>query len=108
MRMHIRGLHRASRGTYGSPRVTAALRRQGVLVNHKRVARLMHPEGLEGQPMRRFRGSTTDSAHARPVAPDVLARDFSAQAPDVPWVGGITYLRAASRPPLDGPAIDQT
>jgi putative transposase len=81
IRVHIRGLYRASRGTYGSPRVTAALRKQGVLVNHNRVARLMRAEGLQGLPRRRFRGSPTDLAHARPVVPNVLARDFSAQAP---------------------------
>ena len=96
VRVHIRGLHRASRGTYGSPRVTAALRKQGVLVNHKRVARIMRAEGLQGLPRRRFRGSTTDSAHAHPVAPNVLARDFSVQAPNVAWVGDITYLPVAS------------
>jgi transposase InsO family protein len=92
LRVHVRGLHRASRGTYGSPRMTAALRKQGVVVNHKRVARIMREEGLQGAPRRRFRGSTTDSAHARPVAPNVLARDFSVTAPNVAWVGDITYL----------------
>ena len=92
LRVHIRGLHRASRGTYGSPRMTAALRKQGVVVNHKRVARIMREEGLHGTPRLRFRGSTTDSAHARPVAPNVLARDFSVTAPNVAWVGDITYL----------------
>ncbi len=92
VRVHVRGLHRASRGTYGSPRMTAALRKQGVVVNHKRVARIMREEGLQGAPRRRFRGSTTDSAHARPVAPNVLARDFTVTAPNVAWVGDITYL----------------
>ena len=92
VRVHVRGLHRASRGTYGSPRMTAALRKQGVVINHKRVARIMREEGLQGAPRRRFRGSTTDSAHARPVAPNVLARDFSVTAPNVAWVGDITYL----------------
>ena len=92
VRVHIRGVHRASRGTYGSPRMTAALRKQGLRVNHKRVARIMREEGLHGTPRRRFRGTTTDSAHARPVAPNVLARDFTVTAPNVAWVGDITYL----------------
>ncbi len=92
VRVRVRGIHRASRGTYGSPPMTAALRKQGVVVNHKRVARIMREEGLQGAPRRRFRGSTTDSAHARPVAPDVLARDFTVTAPNVAWVGDITYL----------------
>ena len=41
---------------------------------------------------RRFRGPTTDSAPARPVAPNLLERDFSVTAPNVAWVGTITYL----------------
>ena len=92
VRVHIRGVHRASRGTYGSPRMTAALRKQGLHVTHKRVARIMREEGLYGAPRRRFRGATTDSAHARPVAPNVLARDFAVTAPNVAWVADITYL----------------
>ena len=92
VRVHIRGTHRASRGTYGSPRMTAALRKQGLRVNHKRIARIMREEGLHGVPRRRFRGTTTDSAHARPVAPNVLERDFTVAAPNVAWVGDITYL----------------
>ncbi len=92
VRVHIRGVHRASRGTYGSPRMTAALRKQGLRVNHKRVARIMREEGLRGAPRRRFRGTTTDSAHARPVAPNMLARDFATTEPNVAWVADITYL----------------
>lgn len=92
VRVHIRGVYRASGGTYGSPRLTAALRKQGLRVNHKRVARLMREEGLCGAPRRRFRGTTTDSAHANTVAPNVLAREFAVAAPNVAWVGDITYL----------------
>lgn len=72
--------------------MTAALRKQGLRVNHKRVARILREEGLCGTPRRRFRGTTTDSAHARPVAPNVLARDFAVTAPNVAWVADITYL----------------
>ena len=50
VRVHVRGLHRASRGTYGSPRMTAALRKQGVVINLKRVARLIREDGLQGGP----------------------------------------------------------
>lgn len=92
VRVHIRGVHRASRGTYGAPRMTAALRKQGLRVNRKRVARIMREEGLHGAPRRRFRGATTDSAHTHPVAPNVLDRDFTAKAPNEAWVGDITYL----------------
>lgn len=96
VRVHVRSVHRASRGAYGSPRMTAALRKQGLCVNRKRVARIMREEGLEGAPRRRFRGTTTDSAHARPVAPNLLQRDFSVSAPNDVWVADITYLPVGS------------
>lgn len=51
-------------------------------VNRKRVARIMGEEGRAGAPRRRFRCATTDSAHARPVAPNLFHRDFSVSAPN--------------------------
>lgn len=41
-------VHKASRGRYGEPRVSAQLARDGVVVNHKTVERLMAREGLQG------------------------------------------------------------
>lgn len=91
-RVHIRAIHRRHKGRYGAPRITAELRAQGLLVNHKRVARLMREEGLAGTPRRRFRGTTTDSAHQQPVAPNLLKREFTVEAPNIALVGDITYL----------------
>jgi transposase InsO family protein len=92
LRLHIRAIHRQHRGRYGSPRVTAELREQGFIVNRKRVARLMRDEALQGAPRRAFRGTTTDSSHTEPVAPNILDRDFSVGAPNKVLVGDITYL----------------
>ncbi len=66
---HIHRIHRKSRRTYGSPRVHAELRAEGVICNHKRVARLMRLEGIQGRRKRR-KVITTDSKHAFPVAPN--------------------------------------
>jgi len=91
LRTLIRVVHREARGLYGRPRVHAALQRSGHRVGGKRVGRLMREEGLRGRTRRRF-VVTTNSSHTQPIANNVLARDFSAPAPDRRWVGDITYL----------------
>lgn len=88
---HLRAIHKASRGTYGSPRLTAELAREGFAVSRKRVVRLMKSNGLRGLPRKRYR-TTTDSKHGLGVAPNVLDRQFTAAAPDQVWVGDITYV----------------
>jgi transposase InsO family protein len=90
----IRATHAASRGRYGSPRVHAELRAHGRQLGRKRVARLMRGMGLAGRRKRRFR-RTTDSRHAFPIAPNLLARDFTAKAPDRVWLADLTYLWTA-------------
>lgn len=85
----IRIIHQASRGLYGSPRIHAALEQADIQVSRKRVARLMREAGIHSQRRGRRRIRTTDSDHQRPVAPNVLARDFSANAPNQKWVGDI-------------------
>ena len=95
LRVQIRAAFRKSRGTYGSPRVHQELRAEGIRVSRKRVERLMREEGLCARKRRRFRGSTTDSAHAQPIAENVLDRQFAVEAQagiDRVWVGDITYL----------------
>lgn len=94
LRVAIRAAHRQSRQRYGAPRVLQDLRAAGERVSQKRVARLMREDGLVGRrPARRVR--TTDSTHAEPVAPNLLARRFA--VPQIAglnqvWVGDITYL----------------
>jgi transposase InsO family protein len=81
-------IHTRSRGTYGAPRVTGQLRRAGHCVNHKRVARLMAANGLVGVTNRRK--WRRDDDHKGPLAPDLIGRDFTAEAPDQRWVADIT------------------
>jgi len=91
----IQEIHGTSRGTYGSPRVHAKLRRDGVRTGKKRVERLMRSHGLRGRIRRRFR-KTTDSNHSLPVAPNTLDRRFSVESPDQVWAGDITYIPTVS------------
>lgn len=89
---HIRRLHADSRQTYGSRRIHAALRQQGIGCNHKRVARLMRLHGIRGCDRRKRRPVTTHSRHEYPVAANILARDFSTDAPNRKWLGDISYI----------------
>lgn len=85
----------ASRGTYGSPRLTAALRRSGEACSRHRVARIMRGRGLRAKQKRRFRPATTDSGHLCPIAPNRLAGRPAPSGPDQVWVADLTYLHTA-------------
>jgi len=87
----IKQAHQASRATYGSPRIHAELRAQGVLCSSNRVARLMRQHGIRVK-RRKRRQSTTDSRHDYPVAPNWLNQDFTAMAPNRKWLADITYI----------------
>jgi transposase InsO family protein len=91
LRTSVRAAFEASRRRYGSPRIHRDLREQGDRVSRKRVVRLMQEEGLQARPRKRFK-MTTDSDHDQPVAPNVLAREFTAEAPNQRWVGDTTEL----------------
>jgi transposase InsO family protein len=62
---------------------------QGIRCARKRVARLMRQAQLCARPRRRS-VRTTDSRHAEPVAPNLLARTFEAEAPNRVWLADIT------------------
>jgi putative transposase len=76
---------------YGYRRVTAALRREGWAVNHKRVLRIMRQESLLCQLKRRF-VPTTESAHAFGRYPNLL-KDTELDRLDQVWIADITYIR---------------
>jgi putative transposase len=80
-----------SRGTYGSPRVHAELRAQGLHTSKRRIERLMRSQGLCAR-RKRHCIRTTDSRHRLPIAPNLLQRDFTAGAPNQVWTTDITYL----------------
>lgn len=87
----IRDIHERSERRYGSPRIHEELVAKDTHVGRKRVARLMQEGGIFVRTKRRF-VQTTDSKHDFPIAPNLLARNFSAGAPNMVWVGDITYL----------------
>ncbi|MDQ2842126.1 MAG: IS3 family transposase [Acidobacteriota bacterium] len=76
---------------YGYRRLTAEIRMQGIIVNHKRVLRVMREDNLLSLRKRKF-VVTTDSNHSRPVYPNLIA-DLNLTAPNQLWVADITYIR---------------
>jgi transposase InsO family protein len=89
---HVRAAHADSRRTYGSPRVTKALKASGVKACENTVAKVMREQQIRSKVVRRFRVRTTNSAHAHPVADNLLDRNFAAAAPDAKWAADITYV----------------
>jgi transposase InsO family protein len=87
---HIRAIFFKSRQRYGYRKVHAQLVKK-VLCSRNRVARLMRLAGLRSRRRRRYR-LTTQSRHRRSVAPNLLARQFTATAPNQKWVTDITYI----------------
>ena len=93
LEQEIRQVHQGSRQTYGSPRVHAALRREGEAVGKRRVERIMRERGIRAcsaglyrrlPGLHRFFGQIGSSAHESAVT-----------APDQVWVSDITYLKVA-------------
>lgn len=78
---HIRTAFALSNETYGSPRMHRDLIDDGHAIGRCRTARLMRENRLIARQKRRFK-RTTDSEHAWPVAPHLMAQDFTAEGPD--------------------------
>lgn len=85
-------VHRASRETYGSPRVYRALKAQGVACCENTVAKLMRRQAVRAATARRFVVRTTDSRHPHALAENLLDRQFGCGELDRVWVGDITYI----------------
>ncbi len=91
----IRQVYDTSRQTYGSPRIQAALKQQGIQTGRNRVARVMRLHHLAAKRPRRRRPRTTQRASGAKAAPNVLAQQFIATRPDEVWLADITYIETA-------------
>ena len=91
----IESTYQDSRQTYGSPRIHAALRRQGVVCGRKRVAQLMRAHGIVARRQRKRFPVTTQRQPGALPAPNLLNQEFSASAPNRKWVTDITYIETA-------------
>ena len=93
LKLAARAAHDRPRQTYGARRLQQELAADGFRVSLRTVKRVRRELGLRCvQQKKRFRVQTTDSAHALPVAPNLLAQDFHVERPDEVWTSDITYV----------------
>ena len=87
----VAAIHAEARQGYGRPRIVQALQTQGVAVGHERVRQSLLRQSLRPVYRKSYR-VTTDSAHAKPVATNVLARRFDGWAINQAWLADVTYI----------------
>ncbi len=89
--VHLKAVFAEMKGAYGWPRIWRELAARGIRAGKERLRRMMKACGLRARGKRRFK-ATTNSAHDLPVAPNLLARNFTVGAPNRVWTGDITYI----------------
>jgi len=89
--LYIQQAYVRGRGTYGSPRITAELRGNGVYCGKNRIARLMKENGIRAKTKRRFK-ATTKSRHDFLVVDNLLKRRFSTESANKVWFSDITFI----------------
>lgn len=87
----IRSVYKISRGNYGSPRITKALKKDGISCSKNRVARLMKQAQIMAKTKKKYK-ATTNSKHNFPVAENILNQNFKVEQPNQVWVADITYI----------------
>jgi transposase InsO family protein len=89
--VHIRAIHAEVKGEYGWPRMWKELQDRDVRCGKERVRRLMKRHGIYARGKKKFI-VTTDSKHSLPIAENLLARNFTPEAPNRVWTSDITYI----------------
>ena len=89
--VEIKAAHTRTRQTCGPERLQRDLKAHGIRVGICRIRRIRKKLGIRCKQIRKFK-ATTDSAHAHPVADNLLDQQFEAEAPNQVWVSDITYI----------------
>jgi len=87
----VKNIFSEGRKTYGARRIKKRLLQQNIIASRRRISRLMKESKLVCKTTRKFK-ATTDSSHNKPVAPNLLERQFDVASANRYWVGDITYV----------------
>lgn len=104
VKARIRAIYDQHKGRYGYRRITAMLKQQGSLINHKTVQRLMNQ--LELKSLVRVKKYRVFKGQMGRVAPNILARDFAAAQPNEKWVTDVTEFNVGGAKLYLSPIMD--
>jgi putative transposase len=104
LKKRIRSIYEHHRGRYGYRRITAQIRRNGDVVNHKKVQRLMQSMGLKSLVRPKKYRSYRGEIHV--AAPNVLQRQFDAKQPNQRWVTDVTEFNVQGEKLYLSPVLD--
>lgn len=93
--VRVQSVFEASLGTYGSPRIHAALQQAGIAISCKRVARLMRESGLKAKASRMHRSKPGNHRFFLAISNKLLGHVTTAI--DEVWVGDVTYLKVSGQ-----------
>ena len=100
----IKSIYHEHKGRYGYRRIHLELKKQGFVLNHKTVQRLMAQLNLKSTVrIKKYRSYRGESGTA---APNVLERDFSATQPDEKWVTDVTEFKVKEQKVYLSPVVD--
>ena len=94
LREEIQRIHEEKYQTYGSPRMTEELRKNGYKCSRPRVARLMQSLGIQAKTAKKFK-VTTYSNHQEPIAPNLLDQEFHVDQPNEVWTSDLSVPQQA-------------
>lgn len=106
LRPLVRAVFEGSNERYGSRRIHAALRHDGVTVSEKVVRRIMRQEGLEARSSRKSLHYSSYLGECSPAPENLLNRDFHAGAPNQKWLTDITEIKASDGKVYLSPVLD--
>ena len=92
--IEIKAAHTRNRETYGPERLQSDLAERGIRIGVHRIKRIRRAHGIRCKQVKKFK-ATTNSNHSFPVAENLLAQNFAADAPNQIWVTDITYIPTA-------------
>ena len=104
IREHIRKIYHKHHGRYGYRRVTDQLHADGIDINHKTVQKLMVQMGLKAK--RKKQRYCSYKGELGKIAPNVINRDFHADAPDQKWTTDVTQVKIKDRKMYLSPVLD--